>query len=123
MRSAARRYAPAVPERLIQTAVVEHLAWRGIAGLWWTHFPAGGLRNRIVAAQLKGAGTKAGVPDLLLLAQGRLFGLELKTERGRLSTDQIATHAAMRDAGAVIGVAGGVDEALDLLSEWGLLRR
>ena len=118
-----RAIAIPVPERLIQTAVVEHLAWRAIPGLWWTHFPAGGLRNRTVAAQLKAAGSKPGVPDILLLAQGRLFGLELKSERGRLSTDQISTHAAMRDAGAVIGVAGGVDEALDLLAEWGLLRR
>ena len=111
------------PERLIQAAVVEHLGWRAIPGLWWSHFPAGGLRNRIVAAQLKGAGTKPGVPDLLIVAHGRLYGLELKADRGRLSQSQIATHAEMRAAGATIGVATGIDEALELLGIWGLLRR
>jgi hypothetical protein len=109
-------------ESLIQVAVVQHLAWRGIPGLFWTHFPAGGLRNPIVAAQLKAAGTKAGVPDILLLANGRLYGLELKSLTGRLSANQVATHAAMREAGAIIGVAAGVDEALELLDAWGLLR-
>ena len=114
------RYGPS--ERLIQNAVVEHLAWRGIPGMFWTHFPAGGLRNRVVAAQLKGAGTKAGVPDILLLADGRLYGLELKADRGKLSPDQVATHTAMREAGAIIGTAFGLDEALALLETWGLLR-
>ena len=123
MRSTARRYAPAVPENVIQRAVVEHLQWRAIPDLWFAHYPSGGLRNPVVAAKLKAAGTKAGVPDILLLAQGRLFGLELKSERGRLSTDQIACHQQMRDAGAIVGVAAGVDEAINLLSEWGLLRQ
>ena len=113
---------PTTPEAAIQRAVVGHLAWRGAHNMWFAHYPAGGLRNRIVAAQLKGAGVKAGVPDLLLVANGRLYGLELKAERGRLSPAQVATHAQMRAAGATIGVATGIDEALELLGIWGLLR-
>jgi hypothetical protein len=51
-----------------------------------------------------------------------LFGLELKNGiRGKLSPAQVETHAAMRAAGAVVGVAGTLDEALSLLREWGLL--
>ena len=68
-------------------------------------------------------GTKAGVPDLLLVADGRLYGLELKAARGHLSPAQVATHAQMRAAGATIGTAADVDEALALLATWGLLRR
>lgn len=116
----------AVPRRSteaeIQRAVIQHLSWRGAHNLWFAHYPSGGLRNRIVAAQLKGAGTKPGVPDLLIVAHGRLYGLELKADRGRLSQSQIATHAEMRAAGATIGVATGIDEALELLGTWGLLR-
>lgn len=111
----------AQPERGIQVALVEHLQWRAPREIWWTHFPAGGRRSRITGAILKGMGAKAGVPDLLFLAHGRLYGLELKADRGRLSPTQVATHENMRRAGAVIGTAGGVDEALALLSEWGIL--
>jgi hypothetical protein len=112
----------AQPERQIQVAVGNHLAWRAPPDVWWTHFPAGGRRSRINGAILKGMGTRAGVPDLLIVSRGRLFALELKAERGRLSPVQRETHAAMREAGAVIGVAGDVDQAIDLLTEWGLLR-
>jgi hypothetical protein len=109
------------PERALTRAVVEHLAWRA-PHVWFSHFPAGGRRTRIAGAILKGMGTKAGVPDLLLVSQGRLFGLELKNgTRGRLSDAQVETHAAMRKAGAVTGTAGTIDEALDLLTEWGVL--
>ena len=69
------------------------------------------------------SGTKAGVPDILLLANGRLFGLELKADHGRISPAQLRTHAEMRAAGATIGVATGIDEALELLGIWGLLRQ
>jgi hypothetical protein len=52
------------------------------------------------------AGAKPGVPDLLIVSRGRLFGLELKNgTRGKLSPTQVATHAEMRVAGAVIGIA------------------
>src|SRR5580658_2409350 len=85
------------PERLLHSTVNEHIALRAQAGTWWTHFPAGGKRNAITGALLKQLGTRAGVPDLLILCQGRLFGLELKNgSRGRLSPAQIATHQQMR---------------------------
>jgi hypothetical protein len=111
----------AQPERALTCTVCKNLAWRA-PHVWFTHFPAGGRRSRITGAILKGMGTKAGVPDLLLVSGGRLFGLELKNgTEGRLSDAQVETHAAMRKAGAVIGTAGTIDEALDLLTEWGVL--
>jgi hypothetical protein len=110
------------PERALQVALVEHLQWRASPDLWWAHYPSGGRRSRIAGAILKGMGARAGVPDLLLVSRGRLFAMELKSDRGRLSPVQRETHAAMRKAGVVIGVAGNIDQALDLLGEWGLLQ-
>jgi hypothetical protein len=113
----------AQPERGLQCAVVEHLAWRAPAGTWFTHFPAGGRRSRVTGAILKGMGTRSGVPDLLILNHGKLFGLELKNgTRGRLSPAQVDTHQEMGRAGATIGTAGTLDEAVSLLQEWGVLR-
>jgi hypothetical protein len=110
------------PERQLQVALIEHLSWRAPAGTWWTHFPAGGRRSRVTGAILRGMGTKPGCPDLFILSHGRLYGLELKAGRNGLSPAQIATHEEMRKAGATIGTAGTLDQALDLLGAWGVIR-
>ena len=100
------------PEQQLQRAVIEHLRWRGVPGLWWCHYPAGGFRSAIEAAIFKSLGTTAGVPDLLLVYRGQLYGLELKNDNGRLSDTQAATHDAMKRAGAVVETAYGLDQAL-----------
>jgi hypothetical protein len=110
------------PERALQIALVGHLQWRAPPDLWWAHYPSGGRRSRIAGAILKGMGARAGVPDLLLVSRGKLFAIELKSDHGRLSPVQRETHAAMRKAGVVIGVAGDIDQALGLLDTWGLIR-
>jgi hypothetical protein len=110
------------PERVLTGDAIELIGWRA-PHVWVTHFPSGGKRSRITGAILKKMGTRAGVPDLLLICEGRIFGIELKNgTRGRLSDAQIATHSAMRRAGAIIGVAGTLGEVNDLLSEWGITR-
>jgi hypothetical protein len=62
--------------------------------------------------RFKAMGVVPGVPDVLLLHEGRLRGLELKRKGGRLTPTQVACHAAMRRAGAEIAAAYDVDEAL-----------
>lgn len=110
------------PERQLQCAVIQYLQWRSPSDVWFSHYPGGGRRSRVTGAILKGMGAKAGVPDLLVVSHGRLFGLELKNgTRGKLSPAQVATHAEMRRAGAVIGTAGTIDEAIGMLQSWGIL--
>jgi len=108
-------------EDQVQRAVVDLLARAGAPGLAFTHMPSGGDRHPVVAAKLKAAGTKAGWPDLLLVIEGRLHGLELKTDRGRLSAAQTAAHAELVRAGAVVETAYGLDEAIEILGRWGAL--
>lgn len=109
-------------ETAIHEAIVAHLRTRGRRGVPWFHVPNGELREPAIAAKLQRMGTKPGVPDLLLLIDGRLHGLELKRERGGvLSADQRAMHEALRSAGAVIDTARGLDEAVRLLEQWGAL--
>jgi hypothetical protein len=113
---------PSASEHQTHLAVVEHLQWRAVSDLFAFHVPNGGWRTKAEAGLLKAMGVVAGVPDLMLLHQAHLFGLELKREGGRLSPDQIAVHDAMRRAGATVSTVYGVDEALDQLAEWKLLR-
>ena len=106
----------------MQLAVVEHLRWLARPGIAWWHHPAGGWRTPATGARLKALGARAGLPDILVLIEGRLHGLELKRERGgRLSPKQIAMHAELRAAGAVVETAAGAANALAILAAWGAL--
>jgi hypothetical protein len=110
------------PERELQCGVAEYLRWRAFPDAWWSHFPAGEVRDAATGALLQRMGMKAGTPDVLLLRGGKLHGLELKAgDRGRLSAAQVAAHAELRRAGAVVGVARSMDEALGLLREWSVI--
>jgi VRR-NUC domain len=111
------------PEQQIQKAVLGHLRWRGVPNLWWAHFANGGARSAIEGAIFRGLGVRSGAPDVVLVHRGQAFFLELKARNGKLSTVQRACHEQLRQAGAEVSVARGVDEALAVLERWQLLRR
>lgn len=110
------------PEQTLQRAVVEHLQWRARPGVWWTHIPLGGVRSKIEAAILRGLGVTRGTPDLLIIADGHAYFLELKAPRGRVSVAQFGCHAALCTAGAIVAVANDIDAALYLLEKGQILR-
>jgi hypothetical protein len=67
-------------------------------------------------------GVRAGAPDLLVLVNGRAYGLELKADsRGLQSESQRQTERAWRLAGSIYTVAHGIDEAVDCLMAWGAI--
>jgi hypothetical protein len=83
----------------------------------------GGLRSKSEAGRLKHQGVRTGMPDIGLLHRGRSFFLEMKRRKGgRLSDEQIGTLAALERAGAIVGVARGADEALNILLGWQLIK-
>lgn len=104
-------------QRQIATAL-RHLAKRGVC---WTHFPAGGHRNKSVGAKLKAEGMQPGWPDLQFVHLGHAYFLELKTSKGQVSTIQKALHAKLRANGALVDVARSFDQAIETLARWGLL--
>jgi hypothetical protein len=110
------------PEDVIQRAVFEHLCVRCAPGIFAFHPANGGWRSHIEAAILKAVGVVAGTPDIIAIKGGRVFGLEIKSDGGRLSDAQRAVHAALRAAGAEVATAWGLDDALAVLEAWGLLR-
>jgi VRR-NUC domain len=90
--------------------------------VWFCHVGNGGYRRPVEAAIMSGLGLRRGAPDLIFIVAGRTFGLELKAPGGRLSPAQRQCHEEIRLAGGVVGVAASIDEATNLLSEWGVLR-
>jgi hypothetical protein len=112
----------AQPEQQIQKALFTHIRARAQPGVFAFHVPNGGYRRKTEAAIMKGLGVVAGVPDVICIYRGRVYALELKSERGRLSPKQSETIAALVRAGAYTCVATGLDEALKQLEQWQLLR-
>jgi hypothetical protein len=109
-------------EQQIQRAVFDHLRLRAERGVFAFHVPNGGYRKPIEAAIMKGLGVKAGVPDVVAIHQGRVYAVELKAEGGRATPKQLEAIAAMEAAGAYCCIAEGLDRALAVLEQWGLLR-
>jgi hypothetical protein len=108
-------------EQDIQRSVIQHLAWRAHPDAFCFHVPLGGYRKPIEAAILKSIGTIAGVPDLICILYGRVFAMEIKTERGRVSDVQRVIHERLRRAGAEVAVVFGLEETLAQLTAWGIL--
>jgi hypothetical protein len=109
-------------EAATQRALVRHLALRGSKQCFWFAVPNGGGRHPIEAVLLKACGVRAGVPDLVIIKDGRAIGLELKVEGGRLTDAQRLAHDEMRAAGATVAVAFGLDAAIEQLMRWGIIQ-
>ena len=110
------------PEQDVQKAIAEHLRLRRAPGVYWFHPANGGYRKPLEAAIMKSLGVTAGVPDLICIREGKTYGLELKAPNGRLNESQRTAHEEMKAAGAEVAVAVGIDQALEWLEGWGMLR-
>lgn len=56
-----------------------------------------------------------GWPDLTLVIEGRAVFVEVKSSKGRLSPEQIACHARLREAGALLILARSLDDVIAAL--------
>lgn len=109
-------------ENEIQRAVFKHLNTRAAPGVFAFHPKNGGIHQRGRRRGINsGLGVVSGVPDVIAIKNGQTYGLELKTDAGRISAEQVATLQKMQEAGAVVALKNGLDAALTWLEEQGLL--
>lgn len=109
-------------EDRLQMVVVKLLEFQGHPGLYFWHTPNEGKRSPRTGARNKAMGVQRGVPDLSLLWQGRYYGLELKTEKGRQTPEQRDAQAAIEAAGGVYHCAHGYAAAVAFLESIGAIR-
>jgi len=100
------------PEQAIQRAAVQYLRiMENLGELTFFHVPNGGRRSRAEARIFKGLGVRAGVPDLVVLFPGgRCAFIEIKSNKGRLSTSQKAFKNTAESMAFPFLEARGVDE-------------
>lgn len=113
------------PEQEIQINFMAYIAQSGVDGLFVFHVPNGQNVGPFVGTKLQRMGLVAGMPDLMLIHKGHIFGLEIKNDkpRGKLSTAQHLTMAALREAGVECAVAYGIQDCIDQLDAWRLTKR
>lgn len=116
----------------LQAALIQHIRMRSYPNTYCTAIPNGEYRSKRTAGKLKAAGVRAGAPDLLIIRNGRVFGLELKALRigakgkplagAGQSEAQMLTQKDWEAAGGSYAVATGIKQALDLLESWGIIK-
>lgn len=110
-------------EHKLQVALLDYLRIAGRRDLHWFAVPNGGHRHIAEASRLKAEGVRSGTPDLcFMLEGGKVAWLEMKTARGTLSPAQKAFRDLAQRLGHQWGLARSVDEAIVLLTQWGVLR-
>ena len=100
----------------IQRAVFDNLRKRAVPGAVFWHVPNG------PEARCK-AGYLAGVSDINILHRGDFYAMELKKDGGRPSEDQLKFLSKINTAGGYGCVAEGLDQALQILEAWGVMRK
>lgn len=107
------------PEQTLQRQVADFLSVALAGNSWWSTMPLGGggsIRGKI----LRGLGTRAGLPDLLVVNDGRAIWLELKSKNGRLSEVQQECHAALARARCPVTVCRHLDDVIAALRAAGV---
>lgn len=103
------------PEEDLQMAVVKFLTHALGKDSMFFHPANGGYRHFTEARRLKGMGVVPGMPDLCVINGGRLIGIELKSDIGRVSDVQAYCHDRLRRAGVPVAVCRSLDEVVAAL--------
>jgi VRR-NUC domain len=109
------------PEQSLQMRVATMLNWLLIDTPWTAIGHGGGGKQRGMI--LKGMGVHAGWPDLMLVHRGRPCFIELKAEKGVLSTAQKAVHEQIVAAGGAVAVCRSLEQVTAVIEVWGIPTR
>lgn len=109
-------------EDRVQIAILDFIETVLPHSLIW-HVPNQGLRSVTTGRKYKLMGMRAGVPDLVLVHDGRCYFFEVKSEKGRLSPEQHRFGEDARIAGAGWAVVRSVEDVRNALKAWGVQTR
>lgn len=79
--------------------------------------PNGEFRHKTVALRLKAEGLLSGIPDLCVITNDKLFWIEMKAEKGRLSNSQKEVQKKMQELNQEVYTCFSFEEFKDLLQK------
>ena len=100
----------ATPEGKIQLAICRYLRSQGY--LFWRFSPQ--TYNARLGIHLKHEYIPNGLPDIMVLKDGLLTGLEVKTAKGKPSANQLLMQKRFRLNGAAYEIVRSVDDVKEL---------
>lgn len=109
----------AQPEQVFQRQVAQFLAVSLAGNSWFSSLPLGG-GGRLRGAILHGLGVRRGLPDVLVINDGRAIWLELKSDKGRLSQAQQACHSDLIRARSSVAVCRCLEDVVAALNAAGV---
>ena len=109
------------PEAALQRAVAKFLTMALPVNAWFTAINPNPSKGKIAGAISKAMGAKAGVPEILIVHQGRVHWVELKATKRTVSMAQRETAIDLAFAGcADLLVCRSIGEVAMALAEWGI---
>lgn len=115
------------PEADAQSAIVQALRFVLPRGAIVHHsvneVTSGDRRGKTRQAILVGMGVHPGFADLIVLSEGRVLFLEVKSKTGRLSPAQVVFRDAVQMQGFAWALVRSVDDALAALADHGFTTR
>ena len=111
------------PEYRLHCAVVDHLSAVLKPPTWFTSIEHGVKLPPATARRLNRIQVKAGIPDILIVHDGRCHWIELKAGRNGLQGAQIVVGAALGLAGCHPRVCRSIDDVGASLRLWGIPTR
>lgn len=115
---ASRRWKPNREEDLLQCQAYDFLCRTLPRNAFAMHPANGGFRLPSEAKRLKGFGVLPGAADLLIVVEGKLYAIELKSAKGDVSPAQINFQAMCHRAGVPYAVARSLGEVEAALRRW-----
>jgi len=82
---------------------------------WWSSLDHAAQLSARYGAERKRRGVKRGLPDIIILTDGCLIGIELKVARGELTFEQADTMSKWNQLGHHIYVARSLEEVQEIL--------
>lgn len=81
--------------------------------------PNGASVSAAQRLRLTHEGMMAGAPDLMLFCAGLPpLAIEMKTDTGKASKEQLQAHQAMQDRGVVVQLCRSAEEAYNAMTAW-----
>lgn len=97
---------------LVQYLEFRHCKFTAIPNSTYTKSWKQKMKNR-------DAGLRAGFPDLVIIANGRFFCIEMKRQKGgKVTPEQREWHEALQAAGIPVHVCKGFDEAKQVVDNY-----